>query len=50
MTSWKDCDCGFCKPERYMSRKAMLITLGVAIGTFMLGGAAVLVLILRGCP
>ena len=48
--SYEDCDCGFCKPERYMSRKAMLITLGVAIGAFMIGGAAVLVLILRGCP
>ena len=48
--SYEDCDCGFCKPERYMSRKAALTTLAIAIVTFMLGGAAVLFLILRGCP
>jgi len=44
--SWKDCDCGFCKPER-MKRKAALVLLAVAIGSTILATLAAVLLIPR---
>lgn len=43
--SWKGCDCGFCKPKHGYTRKSVLIQLGIAIGFFIIGTAAIILLI-----